>query len=135
MKIRSEVVDSILFHAQLSEPRECCGILMSRDKNGGVVDLVFWGSNVEPVRPESRYELDHKSHVNAVNMECAGEGRVVGYYHSHPSGGVNPSEVDLGRAVDQTAYLIVGMGYDRPELAAWRIDGSGYVEEPLEICV
>ena len=133
MKILQQALDSVLFHSQLCRPRECCGILMTQDDETSQVDLVFWGENTDADRPESRYELDHRSHIKAVEMECLGAARIVGYYHSHPDGASRPSRRDKGKAVDRVTYVIVGEEKGSVECTAWRFQAGEFVPEPLQV--
>jgi len=133
MRILRQALDSVLFHSQLSAPRECCGILMSQDENMSPIDLVYWGENADTDRPETRFVLDHKSHMKAVEMECAGDAWIVGYYHSHPEGAGGLSCRDIREAVSGTIHMIVGVENGSVECTAWRFQNGRFVQEPLEI--
>lgn len=133
MRILRQALDSVLFHSQVNRPHECCGILMSRDENMSQIDLVYWGENADVDRPEMRFALDHKSHIKAVEMECVGNARIVGYYHSHPGGASRPSCRDEREAVNGTIHLIVGVENGSVECTAWRFENGRFVQEPLEI--
>jgi len=133
MKIRRHALDSVLFHGHLSRPRECCGILMTQNDESSPVDLVFWGENAEKKQPESRYVLDHRSHLKAVEMECSGSVRIVGYYHSHSAADSTPSCIDRDHGADGVSYVIVYVGEDGVECSAWRFENGEFVREPLEV--
>lgn len=133
MRILRQALDSVLFHSQIDGPRECCGILMSRDKSAEQVDLVYWGENADMDRPETRFALDHKSHIRAVEMECSGSARIVGYYHSHPDGAVRPSCRDEQEAFADTIQVIVGVEGGSVEYSAWRFQDGRFVQESLEV--
>ena len=133
MKILRDALGSVLFHAQLSVPNECCGILLNRGDEPSVVDMVVWGSNTQELRPESRYELDHASHLEAVRIECADSGSILGYYHSHPGGESRPSMTDLDQAVEGVTYLISGMKKGEVAYAAWHIEDGEFVQESIEV--
>ena len=133
MRILRQALDSVLFHSQVSRPCECCGILMSRDEKTPQIDLVYWGENADTDRPETRFVLDHKTHIKAVEMECSGSARIVGYYHSHPGGAGQPSCRDAQEAVNGTIHLIVGVGNGSVECTTWRFQNGRFVQEPLEI--
>jgi len=133
MRILRQALDSVLFHSQLSWPRECCGILMSQDEDMSQIELVYWGENAETDRPETRFALDHKSHINAVEMECAGDAWIVGYYHSHPGGAGRPSCRDIPETVSGTMHMIVGVENGSVEWTAGRFRNGRFVQEPLEI--
>ena len=133
MKILRQALDSVLFHSQLNGPCECCGILMSRDESADQVDLVYWGENADMDRPETRFVLDHKSHIEAVDMECSGNAQIVGYYHSHPDGISQPSCRDEREAVDGTIHVIVGVEGGTVGCRAWRFQDGRFVQEPLEV--
>ena len=132
MKITRTALDSIAAHAAQTRPNECCGILLVAG-NGTAVDRVLRSDNVEVQRPERAFRLGHRAHIKAVGLECVGEARIAGFYHSHPAGPSRPSLRDAEEANGDQVHLILGMAGDLPETAAWRWEGEGFVGEPLEV--
>jgi len=132
MRITRQALEVVLDHATRQWPRECCGILLARD-GSQVASAALEAANEEPQRPETRYILGHEAHLKAVEMEFAGEATIVGYYHSHPRGGPEPSARDRELAAEGASYLIAGRRDEEWEAAAWRFTGRGFEPEPLEV--
>jgi len=76
-------------HAQLEAPREAVGILGGAAF--GVVDQIFPLTNIAgPLE----FFADPYDQFQAERSICMGGSIGVGYYHSHPGGGVNLSNSD-----------------------------------------
>lgn len=133
MKISRQVLESVIDHARRSAPRECCGILLCTGEASSTINLVIPGENVEQENPERGYELDHKTHLKAVEMDVSGDARIAGYYHSHPASRARASRRDVERAIIGVTYLIIGMVDGRLEHTAWRLEEGDLIPEPLEI--
>lgn len=133
MRIQRKVLDQIAGHALESLPGECCGILLSREIDCGAVSIALRAENSEEARPEKRYSLGHKAHIEAVKMEASGTARIEGYYHSHPGGGLRFSSTDVEQSVRGLTYLVAAVDKENAEFAAWRMDEKFSVPEPLEI--
>jgi proteasome lid subunit RPN8/RPN11 len=128
-----QVLDSVVTHARRTAPRECCGILLARPDDPPTVSCALWVENAEKDHPETRYVLGHRAHMRAVEMETSGVAGIVGYYHSHLNGGPEPSALDADLAVEGKTNLILGVGGGIPRHSAWRFEGGGFVQEPLEV--
>jgi proteasome lid subunit RPN8/RPN11 len=133
MRIRRKVLDSIAAHARECSPHECCGILTAREAELATISHSLQASNVEQECPSRRYVLGHKAHLAAVKLEASRDARIVGYYHSHPSGDAMPSARDTDQAVPDTLYLIVGLRNGSADHAAWRLEDGRLVQQPLEV--
>lgn len=129
MRLTTAVRDDLMKHAREEAPRECCGILLAESDRPDLVTRVMRSANIEPDRPEHGYLLDHTAHLEAVELEIAGEATIAAYYHSHPAGRARPSRSDREQALEDTVYVIVGLADSR--VAAWRLDGEEFVEECL----
>ncbi len=89
---------------------EHCGLLVGSD--GAIADLVAI-PNVS-ASPASSFELDPAAHLAAARHAREQGKRIVGHYHSHPSGDASPSHADARRAREQGLYwLILGGGEAR----------------------
>ncbi|MES2473313.1 MAG: M67 family metallopeptidase [Pseudomonadota bacterium] len=91
-------------------PNECCGLL-----EGTCEGAVFRITALHPARnicddPE-RFQIDPADHFKA-QKTARGNGRaIIGCYHSHPSGGAQPSAADLAGAQENNfLWLIAGQG-------------------------
>lgn len=72
--------------------------------------------------PARRFEIDPVALIAALKAERAGGERVIGYWHSHPSGDANPSATDAAMAAaDGKIWVIVAGG----AVTAWRARTSG----------
>lgn len=133
MRIHGDVLGGVFDHARTQWPRECCGILLADAGDHGVVRRALPARNADPDCPEQGYVVDPETHVAAIELERAGEARVVGYYHSHPHGGAIPSRRDAELAAEHASYLIVGLQGGGCEAATWRWAGTSFVLEPLDV--
>lgn len=125
-----EQAREIVRHATSDAPREACGII------GGVDDrarIVVPAPNTAS-DPRTTYHLDDATLARTI-MQFRSQGlSLIGFYHSHPNGSALPSKTDIRLAAyPDTAYLIVGLGADEPELAAWRIQSGEVQRLPLHI--
>jgi proteasome lid subunit RPN8/RPN11 len=98
--------------------QEVCGIL------AGVGEQV---RQIIPIQnaasdPAHFFRLDERSFTQAMfDVERAGSS-LIGIYHSHPNGDPIPSQADIQQAnYPDTAYVIIGLKYGEPRLAAWQI--------------
>ncbi len=89
-------------------------------------------ANVHPA-PATHFELDPAALIAAHRAARDGGPKVIGHYHSHPSGDAMPSIADAAHAAaDGAVWLIVAGG----EARAWRAARDGAVHgrfDPLRI--
>ncbi|QLG61356.1 desampylase [Halorarum salinum] len=108
-------------------PEEVCGVLIGRRTDGDSddPDRVREAVPVPNVAdaPETRYELDPAATLRAVEGAEADGGDVVGFYHSHPHGPVEPSATDRERAT-WTGHVHCIVSPD--DLAAYRWTGDAF---------
>lgn len=103
-RISTSCLDAVLRHAAAHPAREVCGLLFGHE---GAVVCATPAANVAS-DPATRFELDPAALFAALRAERAGGGRVIGYYHSHPSGDAMPSAEDARAAApDGKLWLIV----------------------------
>ena len=133
VKILRRVLESVAVHAEESLPCECCGILLAQGNDLSAVSCALPADNADRERPRQRYSLGHQAHIRAVEREASSDDRIVGYYHSHPDGGTQPSRCDTTQAVVGVIYLIIGIGGRSIEWASWRLVGNHFVRESLEV--
>jgi proteasome lid subunit RPN8/RPN11 len=118
-------LDRLLAEAAASPAREVCGLLFGTD---GRIDTAVATANVA-ARPEDAFEIDPRALIAAYRAERAGGPRLIGHYHSHPSGSARPSARDAAAAEPGSVWLILGGG----EARLWRADADGFREMPLAI--
>ena len=123
---------AMLAHSALTHPLECCGLLLGPARGAAAAathDRAGLIVAAEPCRnvagdPARRFEIDPQALIDAHRAERAGGRRLVGYYHSHPTGLAQPSATDRAQASgDERVWAIVAGG----SVAFWR-DGSARFE-------
>lgn len=132
IRISRTLLDSIVSDAARDEKAERCGLLLGDEQS---IIAVHFAANVAP-DPCRHFELDPALLLAAYKAAREGGPRVIGHYHSHPSGWALPSATDAGCALpDGSLWLLVAGG----EAALWRAVEHGPVQgrfqaEPMEIC-
>lgn len=86
-------------------PKEICGFLLDDW-------TVMPGTNI--ANSEQEFEIDHDTTLYVFQEE--GD-RLMGVYHSHPSGNLEPSQFDINNAPEGLRYFIV----TRREIVEWVI--------------
>lgn len=110
------VYADLMYRARKAGPREICGFLL---EDWTVVP----GVNV--ANSESEFEIDKETTLAAY---LDSDDRLMGVYHSHPGGSLEPSQMDINNAPDGLRYFIV----TTREIAEWVIaDGIATRSEDL----
>jgi proteasome lid subunit RPN8/RPN11 len=123
--ISSGLIDQILAHAAAEPGREVCGLLFGGDSH---IDAALPTANVAS-DPACHFEVDPQALFAAIRAERGGGARLVGHYHSHPSGLPAPSARDAADAEPGRLWLIVAGG----EARLWRsVAGGAFVPIALE---
>jgi proteasome lid subunit RPN8/RPN11 len=115
-------------HAREESPRECCGLLGTRDGEAVALHRV---RNVA-INPKSAYFMDPKEQLVAMQaIEDAGL-ELGAIYHSHPRSEPVPSETDinLARPWPGLLWTIVSLEAPEPLIRSWRIGDTGFEEDP-----
>lgn len=94
LTVTRTVVDAIAAAANRAAPHEACGLLLGR---GWRIDRADETANVAP-DPRRHFEIDPAVLIAAHKAERAGGARLIGYFHSHPSGLPEPSAIDKAQA-------------------------------------
>lgn len=85
-------------------PNEACGLLFG---DGDAITGFQVAENVAEMA-ETRFEIDPRALFAALKTERAGGPKIIGYWHSHPSGDAMPSATDAAMAApDGKLWLIV----------------------------
>ena len=116
--IASPARASLLEHARSCPGSECCGLLLGgMQEHRAVVQLVEPSPNVHPGNRAGRYQIDSDLVIRALFDARQGGLDLLGFYHSHPDGSIQPSLTDARAAWPGMIYLIVGQpARDRPGL-------------------
>ncbi|MBV7259191.1 M67 family metallopeptidase [Erythrobacter sp. WH158] len=105
--------------AKAAHPLECCGILLGE---GGCITGVIETLNVHPT-PQTHFEIDPQALIDAHKAERKGGLRLMGYFHSHPTGDAYPSETDKKMAThDGKVWAIIAGG----GMMFWTDDKDGF---------
>lgn len=133
MGMRIAVSRSVLIgirrESAIVAPLEACGLLF------GAGDAITGWQSAQNVAedPARHFEIDPRVLFAALRAERAGGPRIVGYWHSHPSGDATPSVTDAAMAAaDGRLWLIAGGG----AVTAWRAVEAGRVHgrfDPIAI--
>lgn len=106
------ILQKIVEQASSESPLETCGLLLGwREKNTLSVTDTVRAENVSPT-PRVSYEIKPQivlAHLptnvtHSANKKCG----LIGFYHSHPKGALEPSRRDLVEAWPDMLNLIVG---------------------------
>jgi len=119
VRISSGIADALRAASMAALPREACGLLF-----GEVHAILDWqqADNVAET-PNTHFEIDPAVLFAALRTERAGGARLLGYWHSHPSGVAAPSATDAAMAAgDERLWLIVGGA----NITAWRMAAAGF---------
>lgn len=127
--IASEIVRHIVKDAAASPGEEICGLLFGE---GDAITGRLACRNVA-ADPARFFEIDPAALFAAHRAARSGRARIVGHYHSHPTGVPVPSARDAAQAVaDGTLWLIVG----GDQVRAWRAVAAGRIEgrfDPVDL--
>jgi desampylase len=92
---------------------ECCGLLLGEND---VVERLELTNNVAD-NPETNFEIDPSALILAEKGARQGGIKILGYFHSHPSGNAQPSKTDERMAAaDGRRWLIIAGG----KILCWR---------------
>ncbi len=133
LKIRRELVDSIIEHARRDHPDEACGIVagpVGSDRPERLIEM----ENAE--RSPTFYRFDSMEQLRVWReMDDRDEEPVV-IYHSHTSTEAYPSRTDVSYAAEPNAhYLLVSTREElrEPEIRSFRIVDGEITEEEFKI--
>lgn len=129
LEIPAAATRTILDHARAGAPAEVVGVLAgTRAETVSRVRTVHRADNAAD-SPRSRYEIEPAAEL-AILERIDREGEdVVGFYHSHPRGPLEPSEVDVERAAwPGYSYVIV---VPPDDIASWRWSGERFRREEI----
>ncbi|WP_133364717.1 M67 family metallopeptidase [Qipengyuania sediminis] len=116
--VTSEVLAALLAEARAGGSHEVCGLLYGSEN---AIAAHCPCANVHP-EPHHRFEIDPAALVGAHRAMREGGPRLIGYYHSHPAGPLEPSATDEALAAkDGMLWAIVG----ERRVTLWRAGDDG----------
>lgn len=129
--VSRSVLIGIRRESAIVAPREGCGLLY-----GSANAITGWQAAENVAEDaERRFEIAPAALFAALRAERSGGARIMGYWHSHPSGAATPSMTDAAMAAaDGKLWLIVG----GEAVTAWRALEAGRVHgrfDPVPIDV
>jgi proteasome lid subunit RPN8/RPN11 len=114
IKLKKEVLDSILSYCKMKHPNEGILILRGKSKKG---NLVIDGLVIPP------FAFSAHSSSGFPHYMLPGDISYVGTVHSHPSGSARPSITDLNNFFELIS-LIVRFPYNDNDIFAWNSNGN-----------
>jgi len=133
LELNTSLRERLVAWAREGYPRECCGLLLGRARDGMVrVDEVTQARNTNTERAHDRYELDPEDFLRADALSRERQLDIVGIWHTHPDHPARPSATDREQAWDGWSYLILSV--DRAgvqALCSWRLNGQDFIEEAV----
>jgi proteasome lid subunit RPN8/RPN11 len=126
--ISPEMVKRILEHARREVPREACGILVGEIKDEKIVREIYPCKNIDTF-PETNYTIKPRDILEVMDKADEKGLEILGFYHSHPAGGTQPSIIDKIRASwPGASYVIVSV--PDGSISSWVLDeDSGEFEK------
>jgi len=124
--ISSALHEALIAAAAVRPDVEICGLLFGATD---VIDSFDVTENVAP-DPARHFEIDPGALIRAIRSARSGGPCVIGYFHSHPNGLVEPSATDRAQAAgDGMLWAIVAGGH----LGLWRSVPGTFRRERLQI--
>lgn len=112
--------------ARLTFPRECCGLIEGLREGDGVRALMLHAARNLSHEPD-RFELDPEAQFALLRALRGTTRAVVGCYHSHPNGVVEPSPRDRdGAGEDGFIWLIAALAAADGEVAFAAFAAPGF---------
>jgi len=129
MRIKKEIIDSIVAHAKSGVPIEMCGYLASQD---GVVTKHYELKNVD--NSEDHFTFDPKEQFDTIKDARNNGLEVCAVYHSHPVTPARPSAEDIKLAYDPNiSYVIVSLANGGSDVKSFKIKDKQVSPEDIEI--
>jgi proteasome lid subunit RPN8/RPN11 len=129
MKIKKDIINKIVEHAQRGAPVEMCGYLAAED------DVVI--KHYELTNIDARE--DHFSFAPAEQFAAMKDARAHGLqvcavYHSHPVTPARPSPEDIRLAYDpRISYVIISLADSGKDVKSFKIKDGQVTPEMIEI--
>jgi proteasome lid subunit RPN8/RPN11 len=129
MKIKREIIQKIIKHAQNELPIEACGYLAGKD---GLISHAYKLTNID--NSPKHFSFDPEEQFKVMKKTRAEQIEIIANYHSHPLSPARPSEEDIRLAFDPNIkYFIVSLVEPIPKVRAYSIINGEVKEIDLEI--
>ena len=114
LHLSDELAARVLMAASRAYPNECCGLIEGADAPDGFRALAIHDAKNIAEDPRRRFLIDPQTQFDLMRRLRGADTRIIGCFHSHPSGEAKPSAADRAEAYETDfLYLIAGGG---PEL-------------------
>lgn len=131
IELPASVRRSMFDHAGDGDPREVVGVLAGTHGDTSAIERGYRATNAAD-DPRVRYEIAPGEELELLERIDDDGHDVVGFYHSHPRGPLEPSATDARLAAwPDYSYLIVSLAADPPAVGSWRWRGDGFEREPV----
>lgn len=121
--------------ARRAHPQECCGLLIGERRGGnGHVEAIIPAENIAEGDRTKNYQIDWKTLFETVRRTRHETKDIIGFYHSHPDGSVEPSRKDTESAWVRHSYVLIPTGtVDGNGPTSWSIpdDGGKFCREEI----
>lgn len=129
MKIKKQVVESIIDHAKKDAPIEACGYLAALN---GVVIKHYELPNID--KSTEHFSFEPKDQFAVIKDIRENNLELSAVYHSHPVTPARPSLEDIKLAYDpDISYVIVSLAAKEAKLESYKIKNSNVALEGLEV--
>jgi len=136
IRIEESAWQVMLNHARAAYPRECCGILLGIEKDGGerVVSEAFPCRNAYEGDQSDRFLIDPRDQVTA-NLKSRSENiDILGFFHSHPDCDAYFSATDLKNSWPWYSNVVMSIRQGEiAHAAAFRANEDQSRSEPEEL--
>ncbi len=128
-KIKREIFEGLIKHAQNDLPLEACGYL--GEKNGIITEMILL-RNVD--MSGIHFTFEPAEQFDAIRVLRDKGLKVAAVYHSHPLTPARPSEEDIRLAYDpNVSYVIISLKDENPEIRSFKIKKNRVTVEELVI--
>ena len=129
MKIKKEIIESIITHAKSGTPIEMCGYLASEN---GTINKHYELTNID--QSEDHFTFDPKEQFDTVKDARNNGLEVCAVYHSHPVTPARPSAEDIKLAYDPNiSYVIISLADGGEDVKSFKIKDAQVTPEEIEI--
>ena len=129
MKIKKNIIENLVKHAQSGAPIEVCGYLASQDDT---VVKHYELTNVD--QSEEHFSFDPKEQFATVKDARNNGMEVCAVYHSHPVTPARPSQEDIRLAFDPNiSYVIVSLADGGQDVKSFKIREGQVTPETIEV--
>ena len=126
------VLDRAKSQAEISSPKEACGLLMGYDNTLAELCLC---KNVTREDPHKNFELDPQFLINMQKETRDTKFNIMGVWHSHPNGRSTISDRDKERSLYKDWYWLVTATGSTASHALYHAGNDPHDLKPVEFMV